>query len=334
MSVLYIQEQGSHIAASDGRIIVDASGTVTSIPSETLESIVIFGRVQLNESAVKLCLKNGIAVTWLSSKGEYFGRLESTSHTNILKQRSQFKAQMNEEFNLALAKIVLSAKIKNQAVIVRRYNKNTHDEELYATMNEMMHLRKNIEEASDLSQLIGYEGIASKKYFRALSQILKEDFKFESRTRQPPKDGFNSLLSFGYTLLFYEIYTTIVNSGLNPYAGFIHQDRTNHPTLVSDMMEEWRAVIIDSMVLNAISRNMFKQEDFITDEQTGGVYLKNEVIRKFVTQYENKVKSSHHYLSYLSTPMSFRRSIYHQISSLVHVFKEEDPGLYKPVLIR
>jgi CRISPR-associated protein Cas1 len=150
----------------------------------------------------------------------------------------------------------------------------------------------------------------------------------------PPKDPVNSLLSFGYTLLLYEIYTAIVNKGLHPYAAFLHKDRKGHPSLASDLIEEWRAVIVDSLVLKLFRKGSFIRDDFITKEKTGGVYLCRNKVKKFISEFETKLNTEVRYASISGSRMSFRRTIAYQANSLAKAIDSENPTLYYPIKVR
>jgi CRISPR-associated protein Cas1 len=181
---------------------------------------------------------------------------------------------------------------------------------------------------------MGYEGIASRSYFQGLSSIIHPDFRFSGRTRRPPKDAFNSMLSLGYTLLLYEFVSVIESQGLSAYAGFLHKDRVNHPTLASDLMEEWRAVIVDRVALSLVLGREISIDNFVLDEETGGVRLDNTAMRKFLTKLEMKMKTNTNYLQNQMAPMSFRKAIGHQVTSLVRVIEDRDPDLYNAMVIR
>ncbi len=141
------------------------------------------------------------------------------------------------------------------------------------------------------------------------------------------------MLSYGYTILLYEIYTAIVNRGLNPYAGFMHQDKQGHPALASDLMEEWRAVLIDSLVMGMIQGHEIHKADFTRDEETKGIYLTKEGNRKFITGFEKKVRTQSKYFD-KHNKVTFRRGIDLQVLSLVNAIEQNNIDLYEPILIR
>lgn len=184
-----------------------------------------------------------------------------------------------------------------------------------------------------VQELIGYEGMAARIYFEALSLLIREEFAFQGRNRQPPRDPFNSLLSLGYTLLLYEIYGVLESAGLNPYGGFIHSDRAKHPTLASDLMEEWRAVIVDSVVFSLIQGKEIAADQFVTNEETGGVYLKTDGMKIFIEKMEKKFRSETGYLD-SSYRMSYRQALKHQVNRLVLAIEREEPEVYVPIRIK
>jgi CRISPR-associated protein Cas1 len=198
----------------------------------------------------------------------------------------------------------------------------------------MKKIKEKIETASSIEQIMGYEGTASRKYFEGLSFLIKREFHFNGRTRMPPKDPFNSLLSFGYTLLLYEAYTAVLNKGLHPYAGIMHKDRQGHPALASDLIEEWRPVIVDSLSFSLLEKRTFKKEDFIENEEKGGVYLNKNQTKRFIKEFERKLRTEARYIESIEGRMSFRRALQHQAGMLVKAIEKRDPSLYNPVKVR
>lgn len=180
---------------------------------------------------------------------------------------------------------------------------------------------------------MGHEGTAAKYYFKGLSKVIDPDFAFTGRNRMPPKDAFNSMLSLGYTIMMYEIYGELENKGLTPYGGFIHADRERHPTLASDLMEEWRAVIIDSVVMSLCNGKEISPDEFVTDEETGGVFLTKAGMRIFLKKLEAKLRSETGYIE-STYRMSFRRAFRHQVNALTQAIEASDPLLYEPIVIR
>ena len=214
-------------------------------------------------------------------------------------------------------------------VVMRRYDHNDLLNVQYAHMKEM---KKRCMDALSVEELMGFEGSAAKEYFTGLSQIIDTEFAFSGRNRMPPRDPFDPMLSLGYTLLLYEIYGEIENKGLTPYAGLIHSDMERHPTLASDLMEEWRAVIVDTVALSLIQGHEIHKDHFTRDYETGGVYLTSDGMRIFLKKYEEKMRTCVSYLN--GNKMSLRKCLWHQVSALVNAIEEGDPSKYTPVYIR
>lgn len=334
MSFLYVVEKFATIRLLDGQIVAERKDIKTYIPIETLEGIVLIGNSNISSGCIEELLKRNLPVTFLSSSGVYYGRLDSTKNTNITKQRRQFRLSDDDDFKLKFSKNIIKAKINNQIIILRRYNRTLENVEIDKIIDTMKIYESKTLNCDSIEQLMGYEGIASKNYFAALSILINDDFKFKGRSRMPPKDEFNSVLSLAYTLLFYEIYTSVVNKGLNPYAGFMHKDRNNHPAIVSDFMEEWRAVIVDSLVLNLFNSNTFVKDDFIKNEETQAVFLTTDGVKKLLNGFEKKMNTQHNYLSSINYKISFRRSFEIQATEFGKALELENPDLYVPIEIR
>ena len=336
MSSLYLTEEGSYLTLKDNRIVIKKTDEVLKeISLEKVDNIVLIGNIAITSPLSVELLEREIPVSWLSSTGKFFGRLEPTTRVNIFRQREQFRCSDNIDFSLDLAKTFISAKVKNCRVVLRRYNRNFCYEDIQENTEELKKYVMKIDEAETIEQLLGYEGNSAKLYFQSLGKLVKESFKFEKRTRRPPKDKFNCLLSLGYTLLLYEIYTAIVNKGLHPYCSFLHKIRNGHPALASDLIEEWRPTIVDSLVMNLIQSRIITEDHFLPqDESTGGVFLTKEGLRIFIRKFEERLKQHNSYLTYVEYPLSFRESLQFQVGSLVKSIEECDSSIYRAVLIR
>lgn len=334
MSILYVTEQGANISLDGGYFIAkNKSGLVRKIPRETLESIAIFSNAQMTTQCTEECLKRGISVSYFSRSGSYFGRLASTGHNNITRLKKQIQMSEKPEFSLELSKRIVTAKIHNQTVLLRRYARRT-DIENIEEIKQIKIMESKVYGCTSINQLMGYEGIAARYYFQLLGKLVKEEFHFEVRSRRPPRDPFNSMLSLGYTLLMYEIVGEIENHSLNAYCGYMHQDRERHPTLASDLMEEWRAVLIDSTVMSLVQGNEIKLDQFEEDDETGGYYLTPEAMKIFLNKLEQKMKTEVGYLHSQPSRVSYRRALWIQVGELVHAIEREDPQIYEPVWIR
>ncbi len=333
MSYLYVDDCSANISTDDNYIIVTyKDGLIRKIPSETLESVQIFGTAHMTTGCTIKCIKNGIDVVYYSKGGKYFGRLSSTGHVNVERQRLQCKLYKSD-FALGLSKKIISAKIHNQLVIMKRYERNSRvslpeNEKLLRIFEEKAYTAESIE------QLMGIEGNAAKNYFNGLSKLVKDDFRFKGRSKRPPLDAFNSMLSLGYSIVMNEFYSKIVNKGLNPYFGFMHSDHEKHPTLASDLMEEWRAVIIDSLVMSLVNGNEISIDEFYRDTDGPGIYITNNGLKTYLKKYNSKVNTQVKYLDSNASPISFRRAMDIQIAKLVDAIEHMDYDKYEPLRVR
>lgn len=336
MSYLYVCEQGASIGFADNRFQVKyKDGLLKSIPSEVLEVIEVFGKVQITTQCMEECLKRGINILFYSTKGAYFGRLISTNHINVQRQRKQAKLGENEEFKRKLSKKLIDAKIKNQIVILRRYAR-TRELDIQQPIAEMQYMgsKVNSDYTKEIEQIMGYEGRAARIYFQTLGKIIEPEFAFQGRTRRPPLDPFNSLISLGYSIILNEIYGKLEGKGLNPYFGFMHKDREKHPTLASDLMEEWRAVLIDATALSLLNGHELNKDHFYTNIDEPGIFLDKDGFKTFIQKLENKFRTKSRYLSYIDYSVSFRRAIDLQINQLVKAIENETADEYSPIIIR
>ena len=334
MSYLYITENGASFSIDGGYFVVKhKDGMLQKIPKETLESVAIFGNINITTPCVKELLERGICLSYFSSSGSYFGRLTSTRHINVFRMKKQVYLSDTEEFRLRFTQKILKAKINNQIVLVRRYLRTSEvvaDEKL----KDMMIALHHIDNSTSIEQCMGYEGSASRAYFSILSSLLPDEFQFKGRSKMPPLDAFNSLVSLGYTLLMYELYGELENKGLCPYVGFMHSDRERHPTLASDLMEEWRAVIVDSTVMSLIMGHEISIENFTSSNERPGVFLDRVAMKTFLKKYDAKLRNENNYLKYSDTKMSYRRALWYQAAQLTKVIESGELQYYEPVVIR
>lgn len=335
MAYLYVSEQGSVIGVTGNRFEIKLKGQVIqSVPIETLDIIEIFGYVQITTQCLSRCLREGINIVFFSYNGAYFGRLISTNHVNTSRQRKQALLTTECDFSLSIGKSILMAKINNQITILRRYARTNKKVNIADAIKHMNIAIKAINKATTINQIIGHEGYAAKTYFKYLGMLIDHDFAFTGRSRRPPKDPFNSMISLGYSLLLNEIYGRIESKGMNPFWGFIHQDHEKHPTLASDLIEEWRAVIVDSFAMSCINGHEIRKENFEISDYNNGVYLTKEGLRTFIYKLEQKMNTKTKYLSYIDYPLTFRQAIDMQVASLAKAIDQDDPSLYIPFKIR
>lgn len=332
MSQIFVEESDVTIGIESNRCVVKgADGIRAEIPIEILEGITILGRAQITTQCIQECLKRGIPVSFFSKGGSYFGRLQSTGHVNTERQRKQCRLY-ESDFAVQLARSIVSAKLKNQSVVLKRYEKS-RGISVQESLKMIRICRAKCLHCEGISELIGYEGQGAKAYFDGLAKLVEPDFYFQGRSKRPPLDAFNSMINLGYFVLRSELLGQIEAKGLNPYFGFMHKDREKHPTLASDMMEEWRAVLVDATVMSMINGHEIHMEDFQVDADSGW-NLTREGIKRFMGKLDRKFWTEARYISYADYEVSFRQAIALQLDMLVRAIEAEDASIYKPVVIR
>lgn len=332
MSLLYVSESGAVIQSQANRIVVNAKdGISRSIPVETLEGITLLAPAQLTTQCMETCMKKGIDVVFFSKGGHYFGRLTATGYQKVGLQRRQAKLY-HSDFAIDLSRRMVAAKLNNQAVMLRRYARN-HAVDVNQEVMHIQWAKERVAGERTIPEIMGYEGHGAKSYFKGLSRCIDSDFAFSGRSRRPPRDPFNALISLGYAILLNELYGEIESHGLNPYFGFMHQDAEKHPTLASDLMEEWRAVLVDSLAMSLLNGHELAVGDFESDD-VGGCYLTKKGLAVFLNKMEKKMQTSIRYLHYLDYPVTFRRALGFQAGRLAKAIEAEDAALYDPILIR
>ena len=200
MSLLYVNDSGATIGIEGNCCTVkQKDGSKRMLPIESLDGITIMGQSQMTTQCAEECMQRGIPVSYFSKGGKYFGRLISTGHVNVERQRKQC-ALYDTGFAVELAMKILSAKIKNQSVVLRRYEKskglNLEEEQKMLAI-----CRNKVLTCDRIEEMIGFEGQAAKYYFKGLSACIDENFTFQGRNRRPPRDEFNSMISLGYSIL-------------------------------------------------------------------------------------------------------------------------------------
>jgi CRISPR-associated protein Cas1 len=328
LRTLFIQEQGAVLEKEDERFLISKNRKVLrKVPALHVDQIIIFGSCGLTTPAMKFCLQRGIPVTLLSSRGQYYGVLESTSSSNVLLQREQFARSGDSDFCLRVAKAIVSAKIKNSRTLLRRHMPGGE------VLDELGRLLERAQGGSTLDEVRGFEGAAAAKYFPAFASVLQDPMGFTHRRRQPPTDPLNSMLSFGYTLLFYNIFSLAKSHGLHPYVGFFHEMRSGHPALASDIIEEFRAPIVESLVLYLVNSKILTAKDFALPKEEGLPCLLSDEARKlFIHHFEQKMNSP---ITHPQTDfkVDYRRCINLQVMEMARCIRGEISE-YRPMEVR
>lgn len=290
MAVLYLTEQGATLRKESERLVVTKEGQVVAeVPAFQVEQVIIFGQIQLTTAAVVFMLLRGIDVVFLSQEGRYYGRLVSTESAFGELRHRQHHALSDEGQRLSIARSIVGGKLANLRSLLGRAEEPGLVGAAVAGLGEAL---AKVGTAAQIGSLQGLEGKATALYFAAFKRLLRQHLGFTVRVRRPPTDPVNSLLSLGYTLLVHQMQAAVHTVGLDPYLGFLHATVYSRPALVLDLIEEFRAPVVDALVLRLVNEGILTGEDFYVGEGLGPpVLLKDEARRLFLRQYEEHVQS-------------------------------------------
>ena len=324
MSVVYITQQGAVVSKQGERLIVSHEDLpLLDQPLLHVSQVVLFGNISLTAPAASLLLSKRIEVVFLSSHGRYKGRLQPECSQTVDARRRQYLLATDPGFCLRTARVFIQGKIHNALQLCLRQRDKRGGEHL----GVLRRLARKIARTTDIEALRGYEGTAAATYFARYRQLLKYDLGFTRRVRRPPTDPVNALLSLGYTLLFNNVHSMVNLVGLDPYQGFFHSERAGHAALVSDLMEEFRPLIVDSVVLWVINSRVLGKRDFV--RRGAGVRLKPDGLKKFLKHYEDRLQTRVLYPR-RGERLSYLQIIEQQARLLVRVLRSED-ALYESI---
>jgi CRISPR-associated protein Cas1 len=330
MATLYLVEQGTTLRKEQERFLVQTA-TTTEIPIREVEQILVFGSIQLTTSVIATCLEQAIPVIFLSQLGDYKGHLWSSDRPNLAIEAAQFDQRHNASLRLAIARAIVVGKLQNSRHLLLRLNRKRQHPDVAAAIQS---IQQDLDHASDPSIatdhniLMGYEGSAAQRYFTALGTLITNPgFSLTQRTRRPPKDPVNSLLSFGYTLLLNNVLSLLLAAGFHPYLGNLHGSDRHEAFLAFDLMEEFRSPIVDTLVIKLINQKILKPTDFTWPQPDGGIYLTDPARRVFLRHFEERIsfKITHPDIQDL---VSYRRVIQLQIQRYKHCLFNGTP--YQP----
>ncbi|GIU84530.1 MAG: hypothetical protein KatS3mg008_1305 [Acidimicrobiales bacterium] len=290
-TTLYVANEGGLLRSKGNRIRLERDGeTVLSVGFNRVRQIVVFGRTGFTTPLLQALLERGIDVVFLGERGRYFGRLQAATSANPATRLAQFRVFEDEEARLALARRFVRGKIANMRSSVLRGARRLDAESLQEVVRGLESDRQAAAEAKNLPVLLGVEGTASRRYFGAFGSLLAEGWEFEARRRRPPPDPVNALLSLGYTLLLHDAMTACETVGLDPYVGFLHEPQTGRPSLALDLIEEFRPLIVDSVVLRCVNSGSLSREHFDMDPgPPQSCTLTPDGLRRFLSAYERRM---------------------------------------------
>lgn len=285
MTTLYVREPGAQVRRSGGRLIVEKDGTaLETVRLRELERVAVFGNVDLTTPAARALLEAGIETTLLSQGGRYLGRLAPAEGKNVFLRLRQFRCFEDGNFRLGVARRIVRAKLRNSRSLLMRHCRSYPDDRLRDAAKTLQERMARAEEAASLAALLGVEGEAARTYFAGLGVMVRKEFTFSGRSRRPPRDPFNALLSFLYTLLTTEMTGAVAAEGLDPHLGFLHEPDYGRPSLALDLIEEFRQPAADRLALSLVNRGVLQAGHF-GDRGEDGVRLTDEGRSRFLPYY-------------------------------------------------
>lgn len=295
LNTLYVLTQGAVLHLDHDTVRVEAEGeTRLRVPLIRLGGIVVLGRVTVTPFLIERCAADGRSLVWLDRRGRFSARVEGPTRGNVLLRRAQHLALSNPDRPWQIARQIVAAKVQNSRRVLLRAARESADygeaAELADQAERLATALVRLQSCEDLDTVRGVEGESARAYFEVFELMVRVDrdvFAPDGRTRRPPRDRMNALLSFLYALLREECASALEGVGLDPQVGFLHALRPGRPALALDLMEEFRPVVADRLALTLVNRRQLQPDDF---EKTpgGAVQLTEDGRRTLITAYQKR----------------------------------------------
>lgn len=290
LETLYILTPESYVFHRNENICVSIGGEEkASVPISMVDSIVFFGKNTLSTSLLSFCAQNDVTITFLDSYGNFDGRLCGPVSGNVLLRKRQYESLNREDFVLAFVKNLLFCKIRNGKYVLMRHARTAKEEpraqKLNTAADQLSELAVRLEECATVDSMRGIEGVAASTYFSCFDDMLNSPagFRFEARTRRPPRNEVNAVLSFLYSVATHDVVSAMETVGLDPAAGYLHALRPGRVSFALDLLEELRAPLCDRLALTMFNRGELSAKDFSL--QSSAVYLNDKGRRKVLNAW-------------------------------------------------
>jgi CRISPR-associated protein Cas1 len=268
LNTLFVTTQGTYLSRDGETVLVrHEQETLLRVPIHTLGGIVCFGRVSVSPPLMGLCGERQVLLSHLSESGRFLARVTGPVAGNVLLRRRQYRVADQPEEAAAIARSIVLAKVANCRTVLLRANRDSPERcaKLAQASSDLARILDRLERTDlDVDSLRGVEGDAARTYFGVFDSLItaRGEFEFRGRTRRPPLDPVNALLSFVYTLLVHDVTSALESNGLDPCVGYLHADRPGRPSLALDLMEEFRPILADRLVLSLINRRQVRAGGF------------------------------------------------------------------------
>jgi len=294
-NTLYVTTQGAYLAREGASVLVRVEKeTRLRIPVHNLGGIVCFGNVGCSPFLMGMCGREGVSVSFLTENGRFLARVLGPQSGNVLLRRAQHRATTDACVSSDFARAVISAKIANARTVLQRARRDHADrgvaEAVDTVVRRLAELLRELQQPMPLERIRGVEGEAARSYFVTFDEMIlqqKEEFFFYERSRRPPRDNMNALMSFIYALLTNDVVAACESVGLDPQMGFLHADRAGRPSLALDLVEELRPMIADRLALSLVNRQQVEGKGFARSE-TGGVEMDAGTRKTVLVAYQKR----------------------------------------------
>ncbi len=331
MPTLYVLEPDARLEKEYGRLLVTREDEVlVRVPLNNVNAVVLVGYAGATTQALYALLGQGTPLFFVRHNGELLGQLQPAAGFNLPLRQAQYRRNDEAEFSLAFAKQIVAGKIHNQAVLLKRLARR-RKAETSEVCTRMERLEQAALACAAMDSLLGVEGAAANAYFQVYQEAFDPSWKFTKRTRRPPKDPVNALLSLGYTFLGHAMTAALQIVGLDPYLGYFHQEAYGRPALALDLIEEFRAPLVDSLVMTLLNKRLLQAGDFESG-MGGGIYLTRRGMRVFVREFSDRLESTVTVRS-IGKPLSYRKLFEVQARSAAKFILGEIPA-YRPFRVR
>lgn len=296
-NVLYIISPETYLSLEGETIAIRKEKNVsTRLPLHNLENIVCFNYQGVSPALMGACAERNIGLCFLTPNGRFLARVSGKVKGNVLLRKQQFSVSENSDDSVPIAAAFLIGKIYNQRKVIQRALRDhamlVDTQSLTKASDFLKQIYSAIPTCKSTSELIAFEGSAAKIYFGVFDGLIlqqREEFRFDERTRRPPLDNMNSMLSFLYTLLTNEVVSALEAVGLDPYVGFLHTDRPGRPSLALDMMEELRPIFADRLALTLVNRHQVSGKGF-NRKESGGVLMDDDTRKAVLAAWQKRKK--------------------------------------------
>ncbi len=293
LNTLFVTTQGAYLSKDGEAISVSIDGDVKlRVPIHRLSGVVCFGQVMATPGLMGFCAERSVRISFLTEHGRFLGRVEGRVSGNVLVRREQYRRAEDPAASAAIARSIVAAKIANARIVLLRAQRERSEPSptLASAAKHLAGLLAGLVPSMDLDAVRGLEGAAAATYFEAFDALIvqqKDSFFFRERSRRPPMDNVNALLSFVYTLVLHDIEGALETVGLDPSVGFLHRDRPGRPGLALDVLEEFRAPLADRLVLSLINLRQVSPGGFRASE-TGGVTMDDDTRKSVLVAYQKR----------------------------------------------